>query len=325
AQDIANRLLPGLGYALMLLIVFGGLAFNIGNLAGAGLGMNVMFNIDPVHGAVISCFLAIGVFIFKEATAAMDLVSKILGLLMIALTLYVAFRSQPPLALALKESFLPVKIDLQSILTIVGGTVGGYITFAGAHRLLDAGIKGKGSVKAVNRSAITAITLASIMRILLFLGALGVVMSGARLDASNPAASVFKIAAGEIGYRLFGIVLWSAAITSVIGSAYTSISFLRNFSPWLFRYQRYVTIAFILLSAAVFVIIGQPVKTLLLAGALNGMILPIALAIMLIAAHNSRIMGDYKHPRWMSVLAILVILTMTYIGIGSMIKYVGNL
>lgn len=45
AQDLANGLLPGLGYLLSALIVGGGLAFNIGNLAGTGLGMQVLFHI----------------------------------------------------------------------------------------------------------------------------------------------------------------------------------------------------------------------------------------------------------------------------------------
>lgn len=34
AQDIANRVFPGAGYFLALLIVMGGLAFNIGNVGG---------------------------------------------------------------------------------------------------------------------------------------------------------------------------------------------------------------------------------------------------------------------------------------------------
>ncbi|MBC7903530.1 MAG: divalent metal cation transporter, partial [Gemmatimonadaceae bacterium] len=38
AQDIANKVFPGMGYLLALLIVIGGLAFNIGNVGGAGLG-----------------------------------------------------------------------------------------------------------------------------------------------------------------------------------------------------------------------------------------------------------------------------------------------
>jgi Mn2+/Fe2+ NRAMP family transporter len=37
----------------------------------------------------------------------------------------------------------------------VGGTVGGYITFAGGHRLLDAGIKGLDALQEVTRKNTT--------------------------------------------------------------------------------------------------------------------------------------------------------------------------
>src|SRR5476649_2075603 len=36
AQDLSNQLLPGLGYFLCVMVVLGGFAFNIGNIAGCG-------------------------------------------------------------------------------------------------------------------------------------------------------------------------------------------------------------------------------------------------------------------------------------------------
>lgn len=325
AQDIANELLPGLGYVLAVLILFGGLAFNIGNIAGAGMGLNVLFDITTTTGAILSCSLAIGIFVVREAGKVLDQFTKMLGFLMIGLTLYVAWESKPPAGLAIRETFLPVKIDLKAILTIVGGTVGGYITFAGAHRLIDAGVKGKEHLHNVTNSAVTAIGLASLMRILLFLAALGVVFAGGILEKANPAASVFKIASGLIGYKLFGIVLWSAAITSVVGSAYTSISFIQSFHPWFEKYHRQIIIGFILLSTGIFVSIGQPVHVLIFAGALNGLILPVALTIMLIAANKSRIMGSYVHPKWLTAIGILVVVTMSYIGMTELLNKFGSL
>ena len=319
AQDVANTLMPGLGYALALLIVFGGFAFNIGNIAGAGLGLNVLFGIDASTGAIISCVVGIAIFVFKEAGKAMDAATKVLGILMIGLILYVAWESKPPYLQAIRETFVPVRTDLQAILILVGGTVGGYITFAGAHRLIDAGIKGKEHIAEVSKSSVYAISLASIMRILLFLASLGVVAAGGILDKENPTASVFKIASGELGYKLFGIVLWSAAITSVVGSAYTSISFVRSFPPLLDKYYRQLIIIFILISTTVFLIDPKPIKLLLLAGALNGLILLVALTIMLVAAHKQKIVGDYKHPKWMTALGIVVVMAMTYIGIQSLL------
>ncbi len=323
AQTVANLVFPGLGYILTLLIVFGGLAFNIGNLAGAGLALQVLFGFDVLTGTLISCVFAIGVFLVREAATAMDRITRLLGLLMIGLTVYVAWLSKPPLALALRETIFPRRVDFVSILTIVGGTVGGYITFAGAHRLLEAGVSGTQSIKKVNGSAITAVALASLMRLLLFLAALGVVVGGASIDASNPAASIFSIAAGEIGYKLFGIVLWAAAITSVIGSAYTSVSFIPSFRVLRTNKGRaWTTVIFILVSTLLFTFIGQPVKVLVIAGTLNGLVLPVSLAIMLLAAHRARIVGSYVHPRWLTVAGVVVIILMTYMGVRTIMSLI---
>ena len=313
-QEIANLLVPGLGYFLAGLIVFGGLAFNIGNIAGAGLGLNALSGLSTETGAVLSAVIAIALFLVREAGKAMDRFSQLMGTLMIGLTLYVAFTSAPPMAEALIRSVAPETVSMMAIVTLVGGTVGGYITFAGGHRLLEAGVRGSSALPEATRSAVSGITLASVMRVLLFLAALGVVSQGLALDAANPPASVFKLAAGPLGYRLFGVVMWSAAITSVIGSAYTSVSFIRTFSPSLERNHRWLIIGFILVSTLVFIAIGRPVKVLILAGALNGLILPIALATMLVAAYRTKIIGGYRHPLWLTIYGGLVVLVMTYMG-----------
>jgi len=313
-QEIANLVVPGLGHFLAVLVAFGGLAFNIGNIAGAGLGLTTLSGLAPEVGAVVSAIIAIGIFLVREAGKAMDRFAQAMGFLMIGLTLYVAFTSAPPVGEAIIKSLAPETVDMMAIVTLVGGTVGGYITFAGGHRLLEAGLRGRSALPDATRSAVSGITLASVMRVLLFLATLGVVSQGLALDAANPPASVFRWAAGPLGYRLFGGVMWSAAITSVIGSAYTSVSFIETFSPVLERNRRWVIIGFILLSTGVFLGVGRPVKVLILAGALNGLILPLALGTMLVAAYRKRIIGDYRHPVWMALYGAFVVLVMAYMG-----------
>lgn len=319
AQDLANRLLPGMGYVLAGLIALGGLAFNIGNVAGCGLGMDVLFGTDnnlqhPIIGAVISAAIALIVFWVKEMGIAMDWLAKILGFVMIGLTLYVAISSHPPVAEAIHRSFVPEKIDTTAILTLVGGTVGGYISFSGVHRLLDAGIKGRQQLPQVTRSSVNAILLAAVMRILLFMAALGIVVAGGVLNKDNPAASVFQIAAGDIGYKIFGVVFWSAAITSVIGSAYTSVSFLKTLHRVFERQQRIIITLFIIVSTLTFIAVGKPVKTLIVVGAINGLILPIALTIILLAAASQKLVGNYRHPLWMTIAGWLVVVVMSVMG-----------
>jgi Mn2+/Fe2+ NRAMP family transporter len=317
ATHIGNQVVSGLGHLLTILVFIGGLAFNIGNVAGAGLGLEVCTGIPAAGGAVLSAALAAALFLSPDSGKAMDTLARILGLGMILLCAWVAFSAHPPVQEMLLRSVVPEKFDWKAVLTLVGGTVGGYICFAGAHRLLEAGIQGPEQVRKVQLSALTGIGIATIMRILLFVAALGVVASGASIDRANPPASVFQLAAGAWGYRFFGIVMWSAAITSVIGATFTSFSFLLASFPRLTPYKKAGMLLFLLFSTAVFLFYGNPVKILVAVGALNGLILPVALAAMLLAAQKTSIVGDYKHSRWLNILGWIVVSSMGWVAIKS--------
>lgn len=321
-QEVANKILPGLGYFLSFLIVLGGLVFNIGNVGGGALGFNTLLGIPTWLGYILSAAIAIFVFLSKNAKSTMDKLVKVLGGIMIVVIFIVICIVKPPVGSAIKNTFVPetgYAALFPAILTLIGGTVGGYITFSGAHRLIDAGIIGEDNLKEVNKSSVTGILIAGLVRVLLFLAVLGVVAGGATLDAKNPAADAFRQGAGEVGYRFAGLVLLCAAVTSIIGAAYTSVSFLKTFSSKIANNENYWVIGFIAFSTIVMLIAGNPASLLIIAGAVNGLILPIALAICLIASQNKKIMGaDYKHPKALFILGIIVVLITAYVGIKSL-------
>ncbi|GKV70490.1 putative membrane protein YcsG [Sporosarcina sp. NCCP-2716] len=322
-QEIANKVMPGLGVVLAVLIVAGGLAFNIGNVAGAGLGLNAMIGIDPVFGAVISALFAIIIFVVKEAGKVMDRIVAVAGLLMIVMIAFVAFKTSPPIGEALVNTVAPSQISFFAIVTLVGGTVGGYITFAGGHRLLDAGVKGIDSIPYVTKSSVIGIAVTGIIRVALFLAVLGVVSKGLAIDPANPPASVFQLGAGELGLRMFGVVMWIAAITSVVGAAYTSVSFIRSFSPVIEKYHNWIIILFIVVSTATFAFVGRPVNILIIVGALNALILPLALGTLLIAAYKKNIVGsEYKHPLWLTIGGVIVVIVMAILGVKTLIEQI---
>ena len=319
AQDVANEVFPGLGYFLAFLVALGGLVFNIGNVGGAAMGLNVMLGVPFIPGAIVSAAIAIALFLNKEMGKAMDMFTKVLGVIMIAMVVFMVFKTHPPVALALKETILHSKIDWMTILTLVGGTVGGYITFAGAHRIIDAGITGMENLPNISSGSVKAITITGIMRYLLFLAILGVVATGVALDPKNPPASAFLIGAGQVGYRIFGLILWCAAITSVVGASYTSISFLRTLFGKIEQYSRYWIIGFICVSTAIFSTMGNPVTLLIVAGSLNGLILPVSLGVILLAAFNKKIVGtEYNHPKVLAVLGWIMVVFTAWMGFKSL-------
>lgn len=317
-QDIANKVLPGLGYLVAFLVALGGLAFNIGNVGGAAMGLNIIFGIDTTTGAAISGMIGILLFASKKMGGVLDTTAKVLGMVMLLLIAYVASSTNPPVGQAASHAILPDQVPWLATVTLIGGTVGGYITFSGGHRLIDAGVTGLGHLSDVRRAAFMGLTVDALVRILLFLAVLGVVSMGFVLDPKNPAGSAFLLGAGPVGHILFGIVFFCAALTSVVGAAYTSVSFIKTLFKPVEKYEKLTIMAFIFVSTCILMGIGKPAALLILAGSLNGLILPVTLAVMLVATHKKDIVGEYKHNGLLYGAGWIVVIVTAYMGLTSL-------
>ena len=321
-QDIANKVVPGLGYFIACLVALGGLVFNIGNVGGGATGLNVMFGLPVKAGCIISGAIGILIFLSKDAKEGMDKLTKYLGTMMILVVLYVVFKSKPPVgeAVAGIASFDQAPDLVLPLITLLGGSCGGYIAFSGAHRLLDAGYKGEKDLPKVRQSVLMGVGVSGTMRILLFLAVLGVATAmpeivGSEGWVASPPAEAFRAGAGVIGYKIFGLVIFFAATTSIIGAAYTSVSFLKTLHPFIMENEKWFVIGFIAVSTVVMTLLGQPATLLVLAGAVNGLILPLTLLTVLAASRNKKIVGEnYKHP---TILLVLGIVAVVLTGIGA--------
>ena len=324
AQDIANKLLPGLGVVLAIIVSIGGLAFNVGNVGGVALGCNAMIGLPQKVGAVVAGCLGIIIFLNKNAKTIMDKVATILAAVILITVLTVAVISKPPMGdvaagLVAFDKFPTMFVVLT---TLLGGSCGGYIPFSGAHRLVDAGVEGAGNFR---KSVLQGVCTSGVVRILLFLAVLGTCglaaenagIISAAASGGNPAAEAFKLAAGNLGYRLFGLCLFSAGVSSVVGAAFTSVSFLKTLHPFIAKNEKWFVVGFIAFSTAMMVIVGNAAQLLIVAGAVNGLILPISLGCMLAASKSKKIVGDYKHPTWLFVMGLVVVVISGYVGIKA--------
>lgn len=326
-QDMANKVLPGLGYFLAFMVALGGLAFNIGNVGGAALGLNALLGVPEHIGYFVIGIAAVALFLSKNAKKGMDTATKVIGGVILAVILFVALTSNPPVGTVVTTVFAPENPGdlILPMVTLLGGSCGGYIAFSGAHRLLDAGISGEENVAQVKRSVVTGVSVSGTVRVLLFLAVLGVCTAGGAeaaaqiSSASNPAAEAFRLAAGNLGYRLFGVALMGAGLTSVIGAAFTSVSFLKTLNPFIEKNEKWFIIGFITVSTLIMAVLGKPAKLLILAGALNGLILPLTLICVLCACRNKKIVGEtYKHPTYLIVFGVIALIISGYGGIRSL-------
>ena len=116
-------------------------------------------------------------------------------------------------------------------------------------------------------------------------------------------------------------IILFAAITSIIGAAYTSVSFLKTLHPFIMENEKWFVIGFIAVSTVIMTLLGQPATLLVLAGSVNGLILPITLLVILLASRRKDIVGEnYKHPTVLIVLGVCVVLLTGYSGIKALPK-----
>ncbi|MGR4988088.1 NRAMP family divalent metal transporter [Vibrio rotiferianus] len=326
-QDIANKVAPGMGYVVGILLALGAVAFNFGNVSGSALGINVLTGVDTTWGALFTGVVGCLLFVVHNASKRMDQMARYLGLLMIILIAYVAMTSLPPMGETLSAAVMPTDVGslLLPTLTIVGGAVGGYYT--GAQRLVDIGLQGKDNLPAIKTAAWAGISIAVVIRVLLFLAVFGVIATGATLDSANPAADAFRQGAGEVGYFIFGLVLFVASITSVVGNSYMAISLIKTLFPIVARNEKVWCVGFIIITSLGTVTMNMPILLLMLAGLVNSIILPIVLGMMLVATRRKDIVGDYKHPVYLTFTGIAIVVVMAASSMTNisnfMAKFIG--
>ena len=322
-QEIANKIKPGLGTVLGIIVAFGGLIFNIGNIAGVSLGLTALLGLNVKITAAIAGIIGLLIFSSKHIGKVMDLSATIMGSIIIILLVLITFKSSPPIDIALKGTISPKSLPIFEILTLIGGTVGGFIPFSGAHRLIDAKVVGKENLSEINKSVNLGMVASGLVRILMFIATLAVLNQGFSLDMKNPAASPFEIVFGNIGLKLFGIVFACASLTSVIGNSFTSISFLKNFDKVKSNENKFI-VGFILLSTVLCIIIGQPALLLVLVGTVNAFILPFSLSLMFIATKRKDIVGDYNHSKILTILGYGVIIITTIFALLTLYNNIIN-
>jgi Mn2+/Fe2+ NRAMP family transporter len=325
--QLADRVRPGLGAALTVMIALGGLSFNVGNVGGVALGLHAVFGLNERIGALLGGALAAGIFCFRSAKRVVDRLAIVLSAVIAGSLLAVAIRTQPPVLRTVAS--LPAPDSLPGaffpLITLLGGACGGYIPFSGAHRLLE---NGPGSPKTFRRAAVLGASVSGLVRFLLFFCVIGACSAGGAFlsakaasiaNASNPAAQTFLLAAGEWGGRLFGVTLFAAGLACTIGAAYTSVSFLKTLHPFFARRERACILTMIGVSTLILLIFGDPARFAILSGTVNGFVLPVSLGCILLASRKRGVVGDYRHPLPFTVAGWTVVLLAEVLAVRSLV------
>ena len=69
----------------------------------------------------------------------------------------------------------------------------------------------------------------------------------------------------------------------------------------------------------------EPLQVLLIAQALNGIILPLVAILILIIINKKKLMGKYANTWQLNIISFIVVLVVTFLGLYSLIDAVKNI
>jgi Mn2+/Fe2+ NRAMP family transporter len=313
----------GTAIVLLLLgsIIFGCAAYETGNILGAVAGGMLMFNISPVvYTLVIGS--AAGLLLWFGSTRLIAQIMGVMVALMGICFLGTAFILQPPIDEILSGSLIPSfpKNSEIIILGLIGTTVVPYNLFLGS------GLAHKQSLSEMRWSLSLAIILGGIV-------SAAVLVVGASISGTfsfERLAGTLQLQLGDWAVYLLGFGLlgagFSSALTAPLAAAITAKSLGSEADPkWKSTGAAYrVVWGAVLLTGILFGISNvQPVPAIILAQALNGIILPVVAIFLLLMANNARLLdNNHINSTGYNLLMSAVVFVTILLGVRNVIKAV---
>ena len=327
ANIVIEKIIPKSLPFTSVLILLGGVAFNILNIAGLGIGMSLLFNIDVKLGASIGLLIGILIFLFNKNritlyTFVIVLFSFIVSIILLSF-LFVMF--DVPYSLVFARTVIPdIEFNtITSIATMVALSIGGYISFSGAHRLIDIGVTGEQYKKEVTKSAAYSVLIVTAVRFILFLTILGLTNKNVIIFEDNILEGAFLEIFGDIGIYALGILFVAASISSIIGATYTIGTFIKPMNVIIKTHIDTILMMIVLTSWFVYLLTGEDVMLIKVASILNGLIIPVILGGVLHASKRKDITKSYKHPSWLfvyGVISLIVLFVLVFISIYDILQ-----
>lgn len=325
-QAIANRFRNGtlvgrgLPYLVLIAILTGCAAYEAGNILGAVAGAGLLFNIGPGILALIIGIAAFFLLWFNTPGG----VARILGVIVAVMGicfLATALLSDTRWLQLLKGSLMPSTPSGSEILVIglIGTTVVPYNLFLGS------GLRHAQSLKEMRWSLSLAIVLGGIISIAVLV--VGNLVSGAFSYeglADELARSLGSWASYFFGFGLFAAGL-SSAVTAPLAASITTKSILASGSDERWNdtgmFFRGVWMAVLLIGILFGVTDIQPIPAIILAQALNGIILPLVAALLFIMVNDINLLNrETVNSLWYNLLMGCIVFITIVIGLSNVAK-----
>ncbi|GGP14951.1 Nramp family divalent metal transporter [Oceanobacillus neutriphilus] len=309
-------------WIVLIAVCVGCAAYISGDLLGTSLGISYLTGISenyvaPIVGIIILILNLIGGYKFIEKI--MIVLIAVMSITFIT-TMFVA---GPDILDLFKGAFIPTipEGSILMIIALIGTTVVPYNFFIHASTVGEKW-NSTNDLKAVRADTIISITVGGIITAAILITA-GALIQGTEVTSVVQLASPLQPLMGDLAPLFISIGLFAAgfssAIASPMGAAVTVSSFMRwegGFSNKKYKTVFSVVIIFGIITSG----LGfEPLEVLLVAQALNGLILPLIAILIMIVVNKKNAMGKYVNALWLNIIGWLVTAVVIFLGTYSLV------
>ncbi|KRG10783.1 Nramp family divalent metal transporter [Staphylococcus sp. NAM3COL9] len=306
----------------LIAVTIGCAAYISGDLIGTSLGASYLLNLPenwvaPVIGVII---LLIGLFgNYKFLEKVMLVLMVIMGVIFI--TTMIAIK--PDVMGILKGAFIPTIPDgsILTVIALIGTTVVPYNFFIHSTAVHER-FNGVKELKFARWDTIISITVGGVI-------SAAILISAATLIKGEEITSVIQLAGplepilGDAAPIAISIGLFAAGLSSAIASPTGAAATISSLLGWKGGMQskkyKLVFVVIIIIGIITSALGFEPLQVLLIAQALNGMILPLVAILIFIIINKKNLMGRFVNTLWLNIIGGLVVLTVSFLGIYSLI------
>ncbi len=306
----------------MIAVAVGCAAYISGDLLGTSLGAAYLLGIPenyiaPVIGIVI---LLIGL------SGSYDLIEKVMTVLVLimgVIFITTVIVIQPDFGAVLKGAFIPSipNGSLLTIIALIGTTVVPYNFFIHASSILERfnGIK---DLRIVRIDTIVAIGLGGLISAAILITA-GTLIHGKEVTSLVELSEPLKPILGDLAPIFMSVGLFSAGLSSAIASPMGAAATISSCLRWKggVKSKKYrLVFAIVIFIGIITSSLGfEPLEVLLIAQALNGIILPLIAILIFVILNKKNMMGKFANGIVLNIIGLFVVLVVSFLGVYSLI------
>ncbi|MEB7065351.1 Nramp family divalent metal transporter [Mammaliicoccus sciuri] len=306
----------------MIAVAVGCAAYISGDLLGTSLGAAYLLGIPenyiaPIIGIVI---LLIGL------SGSYDLIEKVMTVLVLimgVIFITTVIVIQPDFGAVLKGAFIPSipNGSLLTIIALIGTTVVPYNFFIHASSIHERfnGIK---DLRIVRIDTIVAIGLGGLISAAILITA-GTLIHGKEVSSLVELSEPLKPILGDFAPIFMSVGLFSAGLSSAIASPMGAAATISSCLRWEggVKSKKYRLVFAIVIFIGIFTSsLGfEPLEVLLIAQALNGIILPLIAILIFVILNKKNMMGKFANGIVLNIIGLFVVLVVSFLGVYSLI------